>query len=90
MKYLTKYIKGEFEDNEFLLLLCNIVFMILTIPFFLFLLNKIGILINYKGIITIIIASFVFTYMAFEINCRIIIFFRSIKKTSLKKFLRNK
>lgn len=88
MKYLTKYIKGEFEDNEFLLLY-NIVFMILIIPFFLFLLNKIGILINYKGIITIIIASFVFTYMAFEINCRIIIFFRSIKK-SLKKFLRNK
>lgn len=89
MKCLTKYIKGEFEDNEFLLLLCNIVFMILIIPFFLFLLNKIGILINYKGIITIIIASFVFTYMAFEINCRIIIFFKSIK-TSLKKFLRNK
>lgn len=88
MKYLTKYIKGEFEDNEFLLLY-NIVFMILIIPFFLFLLNKIGILINYKGIITIIIASFVFTYMAFEINCRIIFFFRSIK-TSLKKFLRNK
>lgn len=88
MKYLTKYIKGEFEDNEFLLLY-NIVFMILIIPFFLFLLNKIGILINYKGIITIIIASFVFTYMAFEINCRIIIFFRNIK-TSLKKFLRNK
>ena len=67
MKYVRKYIKGEFENNEFLLL-CNIVFMILIIPFFLFLLNKIGILMNYKGVIVIIIATFVFTYMAFEIN----------------------
>lgn len=32
MKYFKKYIKGEFEDNDFLLL-CNIVFMILVIPF---------------------------------------------------------
>lgn len=80
MKYLTKYIKGEFEDNEFLLLLCNIVFMILIIPFFLFLLNKIGILINYKGVITIIIASFVFTYISFEVNCKIINLFKKIKR----------
>ena len=90
MKYLTKYIKGEFEDNEFLLLLCNIVFMILITPFFLFLLNKIGILMNYKGVIVIIIASFVFTYMAFEINCRIVIFLKSIKANLKKIFLRNK
>lgn len=79
MKYLTKYIKGEFEDNEFLLLY-NIVFMILIIPFFLFLLNKIGILINYKGIITIIIASFVFTYISFEVNCKIINLIKKIKR----------
>lgn len=80
MKYLTKYIKGEFEDNEFLLLLCNIVFMILIIPFFLFFLNKIGILINYKGVITIIIASFVFTYISFEVNCKIINLIKKIKR----------
>lgn len=80
MKYLTKYIKGEFEDNEFLLLLCNIVFMILIIPFFLFLLNKIGILINYKGITTIIIASFVFTYISFEVNCKIINLIKKFKR----------
>lgn len=80
MKYLTKYIKGEFEDNEFLLLLCNIVFMILIIPFFLFLLNKIGILINYKGIITIIIATFVFTYISFEVNCKIINLIKKFKR----------
>lgn len=79
MKYLTKYIKGEFEDNEFLLLY-NIVFMILIIPFFLFLLNKIGILINYKGIITIIIASFVFTYISFEVNCKIINLIKKFKR----------
>lgn len=79
MKYLTKYIKGEFEDNEFLLLY-NIVFMILIIPFFLFLLNKIGILINYKGIITIIIASFVFTYISFEVNCKIIDLIKKFKR----------
>ena len=80
MKCLTKYIKGEFEDNEFLLLLCNIVFMILIIPFFLFFLNKIGILINYKGVITIIIASFVFTYISFEVNCKIINLIKKIKR----------
>ena len=41
-------------------------------------------------VIVIIIASFVFTYMAFEINCRIVIFLKSIKANLKKIFLRNK
>ena len=35
---------------------------------------------NYKGIITIITSSFIFTYISFEVNCRIINFMKKFKK----------
>ena len=73
MKFFRNYLKKEFVEDDFLFFL-NVIFMILIIPFFLFQLIEYKILNNYKGVIAIIIASFVFTYISFEVNCRIINF----------------
>lgn len=79
MKLFKNYLKEDFaEDN--LLLFFNIVFMILVIPFLLIQLRKYEILSNYKGIITIITISFIFTYISFEINCKIINLIKKFKR----------
>lgn len=79
MKLFKNYLKEDFiEDN--LLLFLNIVFMILVIPFLLILLRKYEMLNNYKGIITIITISFIFTYISFEINCKIINLIKKFKR----------
>ena len=79
MKLFKNYLKEDFvEDN--LLLFLNIVFMILVIPFLLIQLRKYEMLSNYKGIIAIIIISFVFTYIGFELNCKIINLIKKFKR----------
>ena len=79
MKLFKNYLKEEFtEDN--LLLFLNIVFMTLVIPFLLIQLRKYEMLNNYKGVIAIIIISFVFTYISFELNCKIINLIKKIKR----------
>lgn len=79
MKLFKNYLKEEFIEDDFLLFL-NIVFMILVIPFLLILLRKYKMLNNYKGIITIITISFIFTYISFEVNCKIINLIKKIKR----------
>lgn len=79
MKLFKNYLKEEFIEDDFLLFL-NIVFMILVIPFLLILLRKYKMLNNYKGIIVIIIVSFIFTYISFEVNCKIINLIKKIKR----------
>lgn len=81
MKIFKKYLKEEFIEDDFLLFL-NVVFMILVIPFLLILLRKYEMLNvnNYKGIITIITISFIFTYISFEVNCKIINLIKKIKR----------
>ena len=79
MKLFKNYLKEEFIEDNFLLFL-NIVFMILVIPFLLILLRKYKMLNNYKGIIVIIIVSFIFTYISFEINCKIINLIKKFKR----------
>ena len=79
MKFFRNYLKKEFVEDDFLFFL-NVIFMILIIPFFLFQLIEYKILNNYKGVIAIIIASFVFTYISFEVNCRIINFIKKFKR----------
>ena len=81
MKLFKNYLKEEFIEDDFLLFL-NVVFMILVIPFLLILLRKYEILnVNYyKGIITIITISFIFTYISFEVNCKIINLIKKIKR----------
>jgi hypothetical protein len=79
MKLFKNYLKEEFIEDDFLLFL-NIVFMILVIPFLLILLRKYKMLNNYKGIIVIIIVSFIFTYISFEINCKIINLIKKFKR----------
>ena len=81
MKLFKNYLKEEFIEDDFLLFL-NVVFMILVIPFLLILLRKYAILNvnNYKGIITIITISFIFTYISFEVNCKIINLIKKIKR----------
>ena len=78
MKLFKNYLKEEFIEDDFLLFL-NVVFMILVIPFLLILLRKYKMLNNYKGIIVIIIVSFIFTYISFEINCKILILLKNLK-----------
>lgn len=81
MKIFKNYLKEEFIEDDFLLFL-NVVFMILVIPFLLILLRKYEILNvnNYKGIIAIITISFIFTYISFEVNCKIINLIKKIKR----------
>ena len=81
MKIFKKYLKEEFIEDNFLLFL-NVVFMILVIPFLLILLRKYEMLNvnNYKGIITIITISFIFTYISFEVNCKIINLIKKFKR----------
>ena len=81
MKLFQNYLKEEFIEDDFLLFL-NVVFMILVIPFLLILLRKYEILNvnNYKGIITIITISFIFTYISFEVNCKIINLIKKFKR----------
>lgn len=81
MKIFKKYLKEEFIEDDFLLFL-NVVFMILVIPFLLILLRKYEMLNvnNYKGIITIITISFIFTYISFEVNCKIINLIKKFKR----------
>jgi len=79
MKLFKNYLKEEFIEDDFLLFL-NVVFMILVIPFLLILLRKYKMLNNYKGIIVIIIVSFIFTYISFEINCKIINLIKKFKR----------
>lgn len=81
MKLFKNYLKEEFVEDDFLLFL-NVVFMIFVIPFLLILLRKYEILNinNYKGIITIIIISFIFTYISFEVNCKIINLIKKFKR----------
>ena len=81
MKLFKNYLKEEFIEDDFLLFL-NVVFMILVIPFLLILLRKYEILNvnNYKGIIAIITISFIFTYISFEVNCKIINLIKKIKR----------
>lgn len=79
MKIFKNYLKEEFIEDDFLLFL-NVVFMILVIPFLLILLRKYKMLNNYKGIIVIIIVSFIFTYISFEINCKIINLIKKFKR----------
>ena len=79
MKLFLNYLKEEFIEDDFLLFL-NVVFMILVIPFLLILLRKYKMLNNYKGIIVIIIVSFIFTYISFEINCKIINLIKKFKR----------
>lgn len=81
MKLFKNYLKEEFIEDDFLLFL-NVVFMILVIPFLLILLRKYEILNvnNYKGIITIITISFIFTYISFEVNYKIINLIKKIKR----------
>lgn len=81
MKIFKNYLKEEFIEDDFLLFL-NVVFMILVIPFLLILLKKYEMLNvnNYKGIITIITISFIFTYISFEVNCKIINLIKKFKR----------
>lgn len=81
MKVFKNYLKEEFIEDDFLLFL-NVVFMILVIPFLLILLRKYEMLSvnNYKGIITIITISFIFTYISFEVNCKIINLIKKFKR----------
>lgn len=81
MKLFKNYLKEEFTEDDFLLFL-NVVFMILVIPFLLILLRKYEMLNinNYKGIIAIIIISFIFTCISFEVNCKIINFIKKFKR----------
>ena len=81
MKLFKNYLKEEFIEDDFLLFL-NVVFMILVITFLLILLRKYEILNvnNYKGIIAIITISFIFTYISFEVNCKIINLIKKIKR----------
>lgn len=81
MKLFKNYLKEDFVEDDFLLFL-NVVFMILVIPFLLILLRKYEMLNinNYKGIIAIITISFIFTYISFEVNCKIINLIKKFKR----------
>lgn len=81
MKLFKNYLKEDFVEDDFLLFF-NVVFMILVIPFLLILLRKYEMLNinNYKGIIAIITISFIFTYISFEVNCKIINLIKKFKR----------
>ena len=79
MKFFKNYLKEDFVEDDFLFFL-NILFMVLVIPFLLILLRKYEMLNNYKGVIAIITSSFIFTYISFEVNCKIINFIKKFKR----------